>query len=370
MKTTLYKKAKNGKTQEWTIEVRGAHFRTTEGYVDGAETTSEWTKCKGKRIGASNETTPEEQAIKEAEAKIKKQKDKGYTEDIDNLEAAAKKISPMLAHKYPDYKDKLKGIELSAQPKLDGIRCVATEEGLFTRNGKPILTAPHILEEVKLLFNEMRPFKGFIDGELYNHELKDDFNKITSLVRKQNPDAGELEQARQLLQYHIYDFDTPNKSFIDRFSTLKLGFMRKYQYLKLVHTVHTTGVLIGEDQLPELDFLYGKWLEQGFEGQMVRLTKSLYENSRSKSLLKRKEFEEAEFTIVDIEEGVGNRSKMMGRIKFDGFDSNARGSHEFFRHLLVNKNEYIGKKATVRYQNLTPDGKPRFPVMIAIRDYE
>lgn len=383
MKVTLYKKSKIGKLQKWSIEATDGAFRTIEGYVDGAMTPTEWTRCIGKRKGASNETTAEEQAVKEAEAKVTKQKNKGWTEKVEDIEAV--KISPMLAHKWNDYKDKVSEEEqLASQPKLDGIRCVATEEGLFTRTGKPIHTAPHILEEVKVLFRQITPFKGYIDGELYNHKLKEDFNKITSLVRKQNPNGEELELSRTMLQFHIYDFDLKNTTFEERYGYLRLAFItRSFNYLKLVPTTFITLKELGQDNVtPLLDYLYGQYLKVGFEGQIIRFANSLYENSRSKSLLKRKEFIDEEFEILDIIEGTGNRSGMMGNIHFrlkwinkmenlyETFDSNARGTFDYFKELLANKQKYIGKIATVRYQNLTPDGIPRFPVMIDIRDYE
>ena len=46
------------------------------------------------------------------------------------------------------------------------------------------------------------------------------------------------------------------------------------------------------------------------------------------------------------------------------FDSNARGNEESYKKILRNKKQLIGKKATVRYQNLSPDGIPRFPVIV------
>jgi len=120
--------------------------------------------------------------------------------------------------------------------------------------------------------------------------------------------------------------------------------------------------------------LYAEYLKDGQEGQMIRIN-DVYENKRSKFLLKRKEFIDDEFRIVDISEGNGNRSGMFGRahlITSSGieFEANARGNVSFYEELLKNKSEYIGKMATVRYQNLTPDGKPRFGVIITIRDYE
>lgn len=371
---TLYKRAKNEKIQQWSIEVEGGRFRTTEGFVGGALTTSEWTVCQGKSIGKANETSPVQQAAKEVAAKIQKQKDKGYADKVENVDFARKKISPMLAHKWDDHKEwaiTQKG--LASQPKLDGIRCEATVDGLFTRNGKPILTAPHILIEALTLLSFL-PKGCKLDGELYNHDLKEDFNRITSLVRKQNPTTEELQQAENLLQYHIYDVDDTVLGekvglFYQRLAALQhLAHNVALRHIKIVDTECLGGPVPA--MLNRLDEIYAGYQAAGYEGQMVRVTESKYEGSRSKNLLKRKEFQDGEFKILDIEEGKGDRSGMMGRIKFAGFDSNARGTHEYFKELLVNKKKYIGKKATVRYQNLTPDGKPRFPVMIAIRDYE
>jgi DNA ligase-1 len=47
-----------------------------------------------------------------------------------------------------------------------------------------------------------------------------------------------------------------------------------------------------------------------------------------------------------------------------------RGTHEERAVLLNNAGSYVAKKLTVRYQELTDDGIPRFPVGISFRDYE
>ncbi len=370
MITSLYKKSKLGKIQIWSIQVDSGKFCTHEGFVGGQITQSEWTVCKGKNIGRSNETTPKQQAEKEVEAKIVKKKEQGYTEEQSQVNEAAKKISPMLAHKWGDYKDKLKDEYLLCQPKLDGIRCIATKEGLFTRSGKLITSVPHIQKQVRTIL-DLLPEGTKIDGELYNHNLKDDFNEIISIVRKTKLTEDDLQKSEAIIEYHIYDIDIPNATFIERYNLLKETFTGKpLSHIKLVGTVH-----IGVLKEDALDSLYAKYLSQGYEGQMVRLGNSQYENSRSKNLLKRKEFIDEEFEILDIIEGEGGRSKMMGRVRFKlkgkkTFDSNARGTFEYFKELLVNKEKYIGRIATVRYQNRTPDGVPRFPVMISVRDYE
>lgn len=124
----------------------------------------------------------------------------------------------------------------------------------------------------------------------------------------------------------------------------------------------------------ELDTKYQEYLADGQEGQMIR-TDDVYENKRSKFLIKRKEFIDAEFKILDITEGKGNRSGMFGRARLVTskgveFEANARGNEQFYIDLFNNRESYIGEMATVRYQNMTPDGRPRFGVIVAIRNYE
>jgi DNA ligase-1 len=379
---TLYKRSKNGKIQQWSIEVENGSFRTLEGFVDGAITPSLWTVCKGKSIGKKNETTPAEQAIKEALAKIKKQKEKGYTSNIADVDLAKVKISPMLAFKFEDYREKIvfSAQKIACQPKLDGIRCVGTKDGLFTRNGKPIVAAPHIEQAVKDILSKC-PEGSQLDGELYNHSLKHDFNKITSLVKKLKPTEEEIAESEKLLEYHVYDIDTQTERlrFEDRFTFVSaiINDSSQYSFIKTVKTRFIEGALSAGEKQSILDEEYGVYLEEGFEGQMIRKSDSVYENNRSKSLLKRKEFQDEEFELIDIEEGIGNRQGMAGALVFampngTRFNSGMRGDLEFRRKLLADKDSYIGVKFTVRYQNLTPGDNPvpRFPIAIQIRDYE
>ena len=111
-------------------------------------------------------------------------------------------------------------------------------------------------------------------------------------------------------------------------------------------------------------------LEEGYEGQMLRVPDSKYEGKRSKNLIKHKEFEDAEYKIVSIEEGKGNWAGAAKRIEIDLGDgttqfSGVRGSFDFLQDVLYNADDYTGTEVTVRYQNKTEDGKLRFPVVVA-----
>ena len=90
----------------------------------------------------------------------------------------------------------------------------------------------------------------------------------------------------------------------------------------------------------------------------------------SKNLIKHKEFEDAEYKIVSIEEGKGNWAGAAKRVEIDLGDgttqfSGVRGSFDNLADVLYNANDYIGTEVTVRYQNKTEDGKLRFPVVVA-----
>ena len=147
---TIYKATKGGKTQEWTIEVVGNKYRTISGQTDGKKIINEWTIVYGKNTGKLNETTDKEQTMKEAVAKRTKKLESGYFENIKHINKT-QYFEPMLASKWEDSKDKNE-YPIASQAKLDGIRCIVTSEGMFSRNGKPIISAPHIFESLKPLF--------------------------------------------------------------------------------------------------------------------------------------------------------------------------------------------------------------------------
>jgi len=377
---TLYKRTATGATQTWRIEVQDDKYRTTSGQIDGIKTTNKWTSCKGKNAGKANATTDAEQAFKEAEAKHQKKLERDYNLSIDEIDEK-QFYDPMLAQDFKnknrnkDVYDSLQSeTKVFSQPKLDGIRCIATKDGLFTRNGKEITAVPHIAKELQKLFVEYPD--AVLDGELYNHAYKDDFNKIVHLVRKQNLTKEHLVESEKMIQYHIYD--VPQIGTLDeqslysyRIGMLKTqGVPKKLRWSSAIAIVDTT--LVKNEK--HLDELYSDYTLAGYEGQMIRID-GPYENKRSAKLLKRKDFVDEEYTILGYDEGNGNRTGTIRNFLFKNkngkeFTSNIKGTFEYLTELLHKAEGLIGKKATVKYFNLTPDGVPRFPIVIAIRDYE
>ena len=362
---TIYKKTKTGATQEWSIEVEGNKYRTHSGQVGGVISTNEWTVCFGKNVGRANATTDDEQALAEAVAKRTKKLESGYFEDINNINEQ-QYFEPMLASKWEDSKDKIT-YPIFSQPKLDGIRCIVTKDGMFSRNGKPIISAPHIFESLKPLF-ETNPQLIF-DGELYADKFANDFNKIVSLVKRTKPTVEDLAESKKNIQYWIYDLPNEDDTFEIRSQALYDLFM-EWSYFNS-HCINVdTDVCRSEKEVMEL---YEGYVEKGYEGQILRLN-GPYENKRSKFLLKHKSFQDSEFPILDICEGEGNKTGQVGYMVFEiegkRFKSNVKCSWEEGAEILKSKSKLIGKSATIQYFNLTPDGIPRFPYVININREE
>ena len=369
---TLYKRDSNGKIREYNIEWTGnglTHipgFRTVAGIQGGKMVTSEWKHTEGKNTGKLNETSSVEQAEKEAIAKWEKKEEKEYFENISDIDSYDK-FKPMLAHDYTKRPQE----QGYSQPKLDGIRCIARKDGLYFRSGKRILTCDHISNDLKTFFEDNPSI--VLDGELYNHELKADFNKITSLVRKLKPTEEEAYECETKVEYHVYDLVDLNNSsltFVERSNFIKdvLKFAKSsegipFHFLGSTIQIVTTTLC---DTQEELDHVYSDYTERGYEGQMVR-NDTPYENKRSRNLLKRKEFTTEEFNIVEVLEGQGN---WLGYAKHfelelgDGrtFKSGVRGNQQTLRILL--EQEVKPTWVTCRYFEKTPDGIPRFPVVI------
>jgi DNA ligase 1 len=357
---TIYKKTKTGATQEWTIEVSDNKYRTHSGQVGGQITTNAWTVVYGKNEGKANGTTDIEQALKEAIAKRTKKLESGYFESINNINEQ-QYFEPMLAAKWEDYKDKIQ-YPIYSQAKLDGIRCIVTKDGMFSRNGKPIISAPHIRESLSEVF-EVYP-ELILDGELYADKFANDFNKIVSLVKKTKPTDADLKESKKNIEYHIYDLPSAGGTFENRFFN---NLIKMYDILPKCCVLVKTMVCRNEN---EVNILYGDCVEEGYEGQILRLNKE-YENKRTKSLLKHKSFVDEEYTILDIVEGEGNRTGTAGYMVFetengDRFKSNVKGTWEETAEMLKNKKKLIGKEATIKYFNLTPAGIPRFPYVVNI----
>ena len=338
---TLYRRDVSGRTRVWRVEQEDASYRVICGLKDGLHTPSGWLHCVGKQ-GRDDL----EQADFEIASAYKYQLAREY-HDTEETIGEAKFFRPMLADKYSKFAPGF------AQPKLDGIRCIARAEGLFTREGQPIVGAPHIARTLEPLF--AKDPDAVLDGELYNHRLHDDFNAIVSLVRRKSLDADQLAKAAALVEYHVYDLPSHPGQFSERYPAL----FEAVNGLPSIVPVDTQAIADEESY----DALHGAWIESGYEGSMWRANVP-YEQKRSKTLLKRKEFQDAEFPCLSIDEGAGHWAGLAKSVQCglpDGrtFRAGIKGSQERARALLNEEHRVV----TVQFFHLTPDGIPRFPIV-------
>ena len=364
---TLYSKGSKGETRVWEISAveeteRLCNIISTYGTEGGRMQTAVMPITEGKNIGRSNETTVWEQAVSEAESTWKKKKDKGYTEEGEQRTT----ILPMLASKLLD-RMKVGKMQwpVYVQPKFDGVRCLAqkisdTEIRYTSRMGKEYTTLDHL--NASLL--KVMQVGEIFDGELYSHDLE--FEEIISQVKRSLGDRSEFETEIKLF---LYDVVNTEAGYKQRYLRLAQALEQcDKRYFELCPTVEAAC-------FSEVKELHDKFIEQGFEGAMARTFSGKYRcDYRSPDLMKYKEFVDEEFEICTTFEGMG---KDAGTAIFQVrnatnhlFKVRPKGTLEQRKKYWKQKNELVGKMLTVRYQNLTEDGIPRFGVGIAIRDYE
>jgi len=371
---TIYKRTSTGAVQEWRQEILVDKYRTISGQQNGKHVVSEWTICIPTNVGKKNERNGAAQALFEVAAAYKKKIDKEYHEDIKDIDVP-KHFLPMLAEDFKKNKDKLfaKNSKLYSQPKLDGMRCIATKNGLFSRNALHIVSCPHIVEQLKPFFEKYPHI--VLDGELYNHEYKDNFDELMSIFKRTKPSKEDLEKSKELGQFHIYDcansVELRNFPFRMRTATLGAiigeGLSARYGNIlkecESIVIVPTSFIYTAEDAKNLLE----KYLSEGYEGQIIR-TDAEYQNKRTKDLLKDKEWKDSEFELIRFEEGKGNWAGKAKKAWFkldDGsgreFKASVKGTMAYTKQLLIDKDKYVGKMCTVTYcPQRTPDGIPRF----------
>ena len=275
---------------------------------------------------------------------------------------------PMLA--YPVSDKPIEYNKVSMQPKLDGVRCaIQYDAGVVTawsRTGKEWKNIEHIKLNLYKFFDKFPNI--ILDGELYNHDLRDDFEKIISLVRKQKPTDEDRQEARDLVQFHCYDVIDEALTFEER-----NYFIQKH--VKPSYCIkHVTTMAVGDDRLAKM--IHQQNLKNGYEGSILR-TNDTYKCKRSHNLRKFKDFSDAEATIVGYLDGKGKRTGTLG--KFIMQDDNGvefgcppgKGyNYKQLATMLENIGDYIGQRATFTFFERTKAGSYRHPLFKCIRNYE
>jgi len=274
---------------------------------------------------------------------------------------------PMLAYPVSDkpinYDNKI-----HMQPKLDGVRCIIQYDNsqvkAYSRTGKEWKNIDHILFNLKSWFI-LNP-DVILDGELYNHDLKNDFEKIISLVRKQKPDDIDMLESADMVQFHCYDIIDETKTFEKRNEFIKQAVPRNH----CVH--HVATYTVGSEVTAKL--AHEQNLKDGYEGSILR-TNDTYACKRSHNLRKFKDFHDTEATITGWVEGKGKRKGTIGKflaIDAEGieFGMPVMDKFKFLQDNFKLMQGYVGRIATFTYFERTKANSYRHPLFKCIRDYE
>lgn len=340
---TLQSVTRTGKVKYWRAHITknplGVHFLVKEWWQDGsAVQLSTPRRVEGKNIGKANETTPLEQAHSELDSLYQKQRDKGYSEDGSQAHIYPK---PMLAHTWSKRKHNIV-YPAYAQPKLDGVRMLMSNTATWSRGGKDFI--PEVVQHLRM------HTRGYIfDGELMipgNHELQ-----VTSRAYK------SVNEHNGALHYFVYDLLLEDVPFEERLRQLKL-LLDVPDVPGQVHLVPTRRVWAEEEVME----VHQANIAAGYEGTIIRNAAGLYESHRSPNLLKLKDFQDSEFPVVDIVDGKGSfKGKAIvvcQTLNGTTFSATPRCSMEERAEIFENREHYIGKWYTVRYQYLSEDGIP------------
>ena len=404
---TLYKRSKTGKIVYYKVEVteyaNDSVIRKESGQLETQNPiVHEEEVHQGKNIGKSNETTPQQQAESQAQSDWLKKKDEGYKSLADlNLYAvkgdegnicyadfntedgtpnhpvywhelehvldvklpevntdASGNLKPMLATDWA--KVKYISYPVYVQPKLDGVRCLmicnvtdtTCNVRFLSRSGKDYNTVNHIID------NTTFPRGNYIvDGELYSDELT--FQEIIQAVKKQCDNSSKIK-------FNAYDLVNGNEQNYRLVSLEFLISTINSPYITLVPTVIA-------NKKEEVEVLQSNYLNEGYEGAMIRFMNAMYEaGARSRSLLKVKTFDDTEFTFHGF--NVGQREEDLIAVckteAGDEFRAKLVGTVAEKEELRKKEMEYLGKQLTVKHFGWTDSVNPlpRFPVAKAFRE--
>lgn len=413
----LFKLDSKNRIRVWSVKVKRENesspffnYTVLSGLLDGKLKKQVTVIKEGKNLGKANETSPNEQAVLEATSNFNKKLDQGYKEvNVDETDSnykdklyaalvklgktdAAGRIKPMLAKPYKmtnTLRREMRAGNVYAQLKYDGIRCLTriTNDGkieFYTRGGKEHAKRIPALEQLTTeLFQNMliktelnnkkvynldgnyiKPGDTFFDGELYSHDLT--FQQITAAVKA--PHKHPIWVSR--IFYKIYDMpleDMPQSLRLKKMMRLRqmpTNSNKRYEFV--------TSTLVHDED--NLNAIHTDAVSRGYEGLILRIADGEYQpNKRSSSLIKVKLFDEDEFEIVNVYEAEKEPGCAMFSCVTDKglqFETRPMGSQAIRNQYLQDKNNIIGKQATVKYFGYTDEGLPRHAHAKTVRDYE
>lgn len=392
---TLYKQATTGKTLVWNIKlqlingngnpikIKPEQFNqrlkselytriiVSHGQLDGKMQEAVQKITQGKNIGRSNETNVLTQGLSEMTSMWVKQQDRrNYTPH--QAKVSTPPIRPMLLQEYTKNKSKIK-FPACQQVKADGVRALAHYDPkekrfrFYSRTGKEYYHLDHIRADLEKIDYLIKHPNVYLDGEMYSEEI--DFNKIVGICKKCLELNSAEAKKQKFIKYYVFDlFDLnqPDMSFRERISLIE-DLIKPRKMKSLVPILCEIVKNPNDIQKQHVEN------SKNWEGSVIRNFDGKYElGRRSYHALKLKDFITEEFPIVGYKEGTGKEEGLiifeLETTKGKKFWARPEGSHEERAELFKIAPELIGKEITVRFVEYTPDGIPRFPVALNVRE--
>lgn len=330
----------DGKSRFWRVwaesEDELTAFIVIEfGKVDGA-IQRRHRKIGGKNIGRSNETTALEQARREAEKRYLDKK-----KSIDNGP-----ISPMLAFEYTQHHLKI-NFPCIVQGKLDGERAIFNP-----KTGKFTSRLGNIFHNLEHISNQLSAANNILDGELYSDAMP--FEKLSGLLKRKVMVPEHL-----LIKYHVFDVVSQDDFQLRNNAVNNISNCENVVKVNAIHC----------KEPDDADHLLTTFVNDGYEGIMLRNLTGPYEHKRSYNLQKYKLFKDSEFLIIDYKRENNTDAVVWICETSSKLQFSARPADTISDRTLTDEQAaaLVGKFLTVRYQELTTKGVPRFPVGIRIR---
>ncbi len=310
----------------------------------------------------------------------KKLTDIGYSDNLDHvsesdliLKLGGKitdsngNIKPMLAKSSDSVKSEVFNSKYYTSTKLDGVRCTLWYDSskncikTSSRGGKNYdVPSTHIRNDQSICTYLKNNPNVILDGELYIHGTP--LPIISGLCRKH-----DFIEDHKNLKFHVYDIVSTTQKFEDRLSVLnKLKTEINSEYLVIVEHVET-------NSWKEIEDLHNKYVQNGYEGCVARDATAVYKYSgRDNRMIKVKKFEDSEFEIIGLEDGLRDEDLcfVLKTKSGDMFKAKPVGTRELKDSYRKDINNIIGKMGTVKYFGFTPYGIPNLPVFKTVRNYE
>jgi len=229
--------------------------------------------------------------------------------------------------------------------KLDGVRGYWNGKRLLSKNG-------NLFHPPAAFTKNLPPFP--VEGELWGG--RGTFEQTVSIVNKQQPHDGWLQ-----LKFALFDVPQASGGFTARISKAKVWFAAHPSAYAFV--IPQRQVLDHAHLQQELDAIE----KSGGEGLIVRMPDALYAGGRSPEILKVKNYQDAEATVVSYLPGKGRNEGKLGSLLVALADGTQFKLGTGFTAAERQSPPQIGAVVTFKYYGNYKSGIPKFPSFMRIR---